>query len=84
MVSSFSVVTAAAALLLGSSPLVAASKPLSLVWDGRIPAEFSPKDLDTVEKSPFNTQFNKGKSQCHPTIRPCPSKELIKRISPTS
>lgn len=64
MVSSFSVVAAAAALLLSSSPLVAASKPPPLVWDGRIPAEYLPKDLDAVKTSPFNTQFNKGKSQC--------------------
>jgi len=76
MVSSFSVVAAAAALLLSSSPPVAASNQPPLVWDGRIPADYLPKDLDAVKTSPFNTQFNKGKNQlwsdiiCFPDVHP--------------
>ena len=35
----------------------------SILWDGRIPKNFTPKSFDKASVSPYNVDYNKGQSQ---------------------
>jgi hypothetical protein len=44
----------------------------TILWDGRIPKNFTPKSFDNANVSPYNVAYNKGKSQYFPPLMPAP------------